>query len=463
MNVCLIRPFNKYSYSMTPPLGLGYLASTLKIKGKHNVYLFEAVRDNISGTADLAKFISKLNPQVVGIQVYTVDLLVVKEYLQKIKQINKQIITVLGGPHPSTVPEETMNYFGPDVDFIIEGEGERGLLALVNMLSNNCSAWEKVPGLVWRNVDDRIIRNKKEFVKDLNEIPWPDWELLDLKSYKHAPLGGFSKNFPMAPIIVSRGCPYRCTFCAAKTIYGTGFRYRDIDDVIAEIIYLRDRFGVKEIMIQDDNITFKKSVILDFCEKMRPLKMDWNCLNGIRLNTIDDEVAENMMRSGCYAVAVGIESGSQRILDDMNKKLKLDLIMNKVNILAKHKMKITGQFMVGYPTEKPEDIQKTIEFAKKLPIERAAFASFMPLPGSQIYSDLLKQGKLENVEFEKMSYYNVVRSFTPHVPTEELAGFLKKAVKSFYLRPSIIFKMMISIGSPSNFWNLLVRFAKNYI
>ena len=462
MKVVLVRPFNKFSYSFTPPLGLGYMASMLKIKSNHNVFLYEANRDRLSKIKEFYNFLTVIKPQIVGIQAYSTDLPIVKEYLQIIKETDNRVITVIGGPHPSALPEESMNYFGSNLDFAIMGEGEEGFLYFVNHIEERNNSWDKIPGLVWRDKKKQLIlKNKRAFISDIDKLPWPDWELLDPASYPHAPLGAFSKHFPVAPILVSRGCQMDCNFCAAKTIYGNEHRYRNIDSVIAEIEYLKDRFGIKEVMIQDDNFIFRKKIVLEFCNKVKRLNIDWNCLNGIRLDFIDDELAGTMKDAGCYAVAVGIESGSQKILDDMNKKLKIEKIIEKIKILVKHKIKIVGQFIIGYPTETYDDILRTIEFAKKLPIEHAGFAIFIPLPGSEIYIKLKKSINFDS--FSNMSYYKAVESFTPYLSKNGLNFLLKKAVRSFYIRPSILFDILKSIKSFSNLGNLLKRFVKNYI
>ncbi len=462
MRVLLTRPFNKFSYSFTPPLGLGYLASMLKLKGGHDVFLCEAIRDKISTIDSFYNFLSHVKPGVVGIQVYSVDLATVKGYLRCIKAYNPQIITVIGGPHPSALPDETMDYLGPDLDFIIVGEGEQAFLSLVNMIAEGGASWHGIPGLVWRNRNGEIVKNAKESIRDIDKLPWPDWELLKPTLYPHAPQGVFAKRFPNVPIAISRGCPMRCNFCTVKSVYGNGFRYRNIDNVIAEIKYLVKRFGVKEIIIQDDNFTFKKSAVLEFCDKVSSLNILWNCNNGIQLNSIDDEVVKAMKEAGCYAVAVGIESGSQRILNDMNKDLNISQIEEKVNLLAKYKMRITGQFIIGYPTETRKDILDTIEFSKRLPIERGGFASFSPFPGSQIFFDLKKDRQLDDLDFGDMSYYKVVKSFSPHLSKKEVDILLKKAILLFHLRPLILSKILLNLGSFSNFWNIVRRFIGNY-
>ena len=463
MKIILVRPFNKFAFSYVPALGLGYLSSMLKVKGNHEVLLYDAARDRISSIGLFKTYLSEHDPHVVGIQLCSTDLLTAREYLRLAKRYNPEIITVLGGPHPSACPDETMNYFGTELlDFIIAGEGELGFLALVNSLEQGGRSWEAIPGLAWRDEYGAISKNANAVVEDLDTIPYPDWELLDPAKNPYVPLGGFSKNFPMAPILVSRGCPLQCTFCAAKSIYGKGFRFRDIDQVIGEVKYLQERFGVKEIMILDDNIAYRKDLFLELCEKIRPLNIDWNCLNGIRLDFVDEELVKAMKEARCYAVSVGIESGSQKILNDMNKKLTIEFVSERINMLAKYKIRITGLFIIGYPTETREDILKTIRFAKRLKIDRAAFVNFLPLPGSAIFDELKKEGRLRDLDLGNLSYYKVTRSFSPYLSTEELDALLKMAIRSFYLRPSIIFKALCSVGSVSDVFYLAKKFIQNY-
>jgi len=462
VNVILVRPFNPLSFSIQPPLGLGYLSATLKARGVSEVFLYDAVRHHLSDVAAFAQFVREKSPHLVGIQFYSSDVKIVREYLRCVKQIDEEIMTVVGGAHPSALPERTLTDYD-DLDFVIAGEAELGLPQLVDRIESGSRQWEGVAGLAWRDSDGHVHVNPRGVVQDINHVPWPDWEQIDPSSYPHAPLGGYCKAYPIAPIIISRGCPFDCAFCAAKTIYGKGFRFRDVDDVAAEVSHLIRRFGVKEIMIQDDNVTFKKDVLIRFCERMAPLGVPWNCLNGIRLNCIDDDMVKSMKSAGCYAVAVGIESGSQGVLDSMNKHLTLEVIEEKVALLARHGLKVTGLFIVGYPTETREDVLKTIELAKRLPIDRAAFASFLPLPGSRIHGELEAQGLMQGVDFSELSYYRIAKSFTPHISDAELSHLLKKAIRSFHLRPKIIYRTLRDVGSVANLYHLARRFVKNYI
>jgi len=467
---------------MVPPLGLGYLASSLKPHG-YDVFYYDAVKMQESEVTSFINFVNEVKPDVVGIQLYSVDLMIVKEYLCGIKELNPKMITLVGGPHPSSDRVGTMKYYGPKIlDYAISGEAEESLPKLISYISgangksNNNDLLSSIDGLIWWSYDLKIYpntetiatkyddsdlyiyKNKNALVSDIDGLPWPDWDLLDINSYPDAPLGGFAKNFPVAPIIVSRGCPLKCTFCSAKKIYGGGFRFRKVDDVIDEIKYLKNEHGAREIMIQDDNITYYRPKLLEFCSQIKDVNIPWNCLNGIRLDSVNDKVASSMSLSGCYAVAVGIESGSQRVLDHMKKKIKVEKIEEKINILSRHHIDVTGLFIIGYPTETEEDVIKTIELSKKLKITQAAFASFIPLPGTEIYYSLMSDGVINDSDYKEMSYYKVTKSFSPSISTKRMKELLKRSFWEFYMRPSILYSALKRVGSFKNLFNLIVRF-----
>lgn len=464
MKVALVKPYNNSSYSYMPQVGLGYLASMLKVQGGHSVCLYEAVRDQIRSLAPFKIFLAEHKPDVVGIQIYSVDLHIAKEYLRCVKSYNSQLVTVAGGPHPSAVPEHTLDFCGPGLlDYCIAGEAELGMLQLVNHLEGRGPSFEEIPGLVWRDEDRGYLRNPKKVVENVDAIPWPDWDLLEPASYPPAPLGAIAKHFPVGPILISRGCPVKCTFCSAKSVYGMGFRFRNVDDVIEEIKYLQRFHGIKEIMILDDNITFRKSLVLEFCEKIAPLKIPWNCSTGIRADMVNEQIVKAMKEAGCYMVSVGVESGSQRILDDMHKKITLERLREKIDLIARHGIQVVGLFIIGYPTESREDILKTIRFAKKLNITAAAFANFLPSPGSTVYEELKRQGRLQDNDLLDQNFYQVKCSFTPHVSKEELNGLLKKAMREFHLRPRIIYQTLRRSGSLTNLMLLGKRFVHNYV
>ncbi len=454
MNILLMLPLNR-SNIITPSLGLGYLASVLR-QNEHKVSILHCIKEKTS-FEDFENYIKNNNFDAIGIQMFTYDFNNIKKYAKIIKQ-NTNSISFVGGYHPSGDPIGTLENL-KDIDYAFVGEAEIGLPIFIKNLNKlNKNNLEKIPNLVWRD-KDKIIVNKQEFVENLDSLPYPAWDLMDPREFPEAPHGAFIKSWPTAPIIITRGCPFQCTFCAGKTVTGNKVRKRSIVNVLDEIKFLMNNYGVKEFLIEDENFTFHKDLVLEFCNKVINQKLDinWSCPSGVRLDTLDEEMLQLMEKSGCHSLSVGIEFGSQRILDLTKKKLTLEKIKEKVDLFRKTKIKVTGFFMMGYPTETKEDIEKTIKFSKQLKIDRAQFNSFMPLPGSEIYNKLLSEGKLNNLDYNHFFVHDV--SYIPEGLTEnDMRKLRKKAFLSFYLRPKIILGLLKDIKNPKHFKFLFKRF-----
>ncbi|HLP58872.1 MAG TPA: radical SAM protein, partial [Candidatus Deferrimicrobium sp.] len=272
-------------------------------------------------------------------------------------------------------------------------------------------------------------------------------------------------NFPIAPVSTTRGCPYSCTFCGSAVNMGKKLRSRSIAMVLKEMRLLYDNYGVREFHIIDDMFNFDKQRVLDFCNGIREqgMKISYTFPNGLRLNQLDREMLEMMKEMGAYSFNVGIESGSQRILDGIKKNLTLELIEEKVNLIVASGLEPCGFFILGFPGETEEDIKATIAFARKLRLKRAHFSNFLPLPGAEATRELLDHNELEKVDWGNLFYSKV-----PYAPRgmspKELKAWQRRAYLSFYLRPVILFKMMREIKSLNHFrmtikrmWDYLFR------
>lgn len=456
MKIILINPINR-SYVIMPSLGLGYLASEL-IKDKNEVKILNCLKENMTFDS-FESFVRKEHYDVYGFQMFSYDFSSIKKHLEIVKSLNPSAITVIGGAHPSGDPYGVLKSLDK-ADFAFYGEAEIGIRKLVqNLMSGNKNLnLEEIPGLIWRNGDD-IVVNSREFVNDLDSLDFPAWELQRPEEYPRAPHGAFAKNFPTAPIIITRSCPFQCTFCAGKSISGRKLRKRSIDNAIEEIQYLHKKFNVKEIHIEDECFTIHKSLVLEFCDKLIKSKtgVTWGLPSGIRLDTIDRELLKIMEDAGCYSVAVGVEFGSQRILDLAKKNLTLELIRKKVALLNETKIKTTGFFMLGFPCETKKEIQSTIDMALQLDLDRAQFNNFMPLPGSELWDELEKKGMLSNVDFDKFFVHNVA-CVPEGMKESDMKRFQRKAYISFYLRPKIIIKLLKEITSITHLKHLFARF-----
>ncbi len=442
MKILLIK-LNSPADEIIPPISLGYIASTLI--PEHHVQILDCLKDNlkISQVSRIAK-----DYQVIGITLFTKDLRLCRDYLKEIKKINPNSVTILGGPHPSAVPNETLHFFKGLCDYIFVGESEIGFPKLINHIAGKDISLDEIEGLGY--IKDGTVKLNPPICPENIDSFKVAWELIPPNTYPMAPHGAFFKQYPVAPIITSRGCPFLCTFCGGHIVSGRKIRQRSLKNVLKEIELLHNQFGVREIHIEDDNFTFKKDYVLEFCQELKNKFPDisWTCPNGVRIDTLDEEVALAMKESGCYAISIGIESGSNQILKAMKKSLTVEKIREKIQMLNRCKIDINAFFILGYPGETKEDIKKTIDFALSLPLKRASFATFQPLPGTDAYHELIKNGllKIEHWENFSPSLQSTIWA-PPNFTVRELANYRRKALLRFYLRPRIILDIIKGIKS----------------
>lgn len=460
MKILLSRPYNKESFTVVPPLGLGYLATSLKKNG-FEVVIFDCVKEK-TNAYEFINIVKMEKPQIVGFTAFSSDLFEAKEYFEKIKEFDNKIITVLGGPHPSTMPSEIFIFYKDLIDYAFIGEAELSFPLLIKQLAKNkkidSTVLKKIPGLIWEN-KHHVKVNPATFVTNLDSLGFPSWDLIHPETYPHAPLGGFARRFPVAYILTSRACPFQCTFCSAKAVHGLVFRRRSLSHVMKEVRYLIKERGIKEIHILDDNFTLNKDFVKEFCNKVIKEKLDfsWNCSNGIRLDMVDKETLTLMKKAGCYSVSVGVESGSSRILKHMKKNLTKQTIQKQIDLIRSINIEVTGLFILGYPAETKKDILETISFAKSLNLNKASFNSFIPLPGSEMWQFLKKRGKLKLSYLNKLSYYRTDSNYMKNVSQKDFLMLQKKAFMEFYLRPKIILTLIRETSSPKHLLILIKR------
>lgn len=465
MKILLLKPISP-SHIIAPPVGLGYLAAALRRDG-HQPELLDCTRTGM-GWDEFRAIIRETKPDLVGIQMWSCDFESVARSLAIIKETNPKTITVVGGAHPSGDPLHVLDQF-PTLDYAFRGEGEPGFPGFVTALEQNDRAkFPALPGLIWRGPDGKTVANEQCFPADLDALGLPAWDLMDPRTYPEAPHQGFAKAFPTAPIVVSRGCPFPCTFCATRTLTGKKIRFRSLESVIEEIVLLRDTYGVKEIHIEDDNFTANREFVRAFCERLLAdgITLWWYASSGVRLDTLDHDTLQLMKKAGCYTITIAIESGVQRVLDLMKKQTKVDDVRRRVAAVNAAGFEPTGLFIIGFPGETKADIEESIRFAKSLQLKRAQFAIFHPLPGSEIYEQLKASGELKEVEWSKLRPTSV--AYTPAgITDEELKRYQQRAFLSFHLRPRILLKQFRDVTSLRNLIFIIKRvwdylFATNH-
>lgn len=393
MRVMLVTPVNPVTYQSIPDLGLGYLAAYLRRAG-HQVDLVDCVnRGWDQGTLDAHA--RSWRPDVVGFKAYYTDIPSIAESVRRLSAALPATTFVVGGPHPSCVsPTECLETF-PGCRFAFKGEAELGLPMLVAALVDLSDAvLATIPGLIWRDQAGRVHGNTGAVADDLDDV-LPAWDLLRPRAYDFSQTF-YSRNQRVAPIIATRGCPLPCTFCAAHQTSGKAIRHRSVDSVLREITLLQRDHDIEEISFIDDFFTGNKRFVRAFCQAVldRGMRFDWACW-GVRLTSLDEPLLRLMESAGCYAFSVGVESGSPRILAHMAKHLTVQQIEDKLALIDRvTDIRVGGLFIIGYPEETVEDVQQTIEFARRIPLFMATFYPFNPLPGTPIYDELRRSGEL---------------------------------------------------------------------
>lgn len=401
--------------------------------------------------------LSNLDPAVVGFQLFSYDFDFVSRGVQLIKKQLPRTTVILGGPHVSATGVLTLEEI-PGADYALAGEGEAGMpLLMKRVLRQEAVPWEDIPGLIYReNETPRM--NPRAMVADLDALDFPAWDLMDPGTYPDSPQGGFYMQFPIAPISTTRGCPYLCTFCGSAVNMGRKLRFRSMPMVLEEMALLHDQYNVREFHIIDDMFNFHKERVKAFCDGIRERRWNINFTfpNGLRLNNMDLEMLTMMKEAGAYSFNVGIESGSQRILDKMKKNLKLELIEEKVNLIREAGLEPCGFFIIGFPGETEEDVKATIRFAQKLKLKRAHFSNFLPLPGTEATHELIQNQEIERPQWSSL-FYSKVPYAPKGISKKRLKKLQRRAYLAFYLRPSILLKMLTEIKSFNHFKLTLKR------
>lgn len=418
MKVILTRP-NYPTHLITPPLGIGYLSSFLKSKGI-KCEIIDGLNLDLDNR-DLAKRCK--GADVVGISILSYYFLKAADLAKRLKKMGK--VVVIGGPHVSALPALSLKQTG--ADFAVVGEGEKVLFALVKEIASGKT-----------NKGQKI--RKMPFVTNLSLLPFPDWEQMNPDSYQKAPHGGLVKHFPVAPIMTTRGCPYECKFCASPFLWQRKVRFRQPEEVVAEIEYLVSNFGVKEIHIEDDNFTLKRDHAEQICRLIlkKKLKIAWATPNGIRADKVDLPLLKLMKKAGCYFVAFGIESGNQEILDKVAKHSNLKAIEKAINLAHRAGLTTQGFFIFGLPGETSQTITNTINFAKSLPLDRGQFLYLDVIPGSALWRELNFDQKVD----WKLDSYHEVSWCPPTVAKNVLATAQARAFREFFLRPKQAIAML---------------------
>lgn len=435
-NVLLINPVDETAVKnglglKIPPLNLMYLAGALE-KASIPVKIID---DDLyqAGFEKIASLASKMDPMIVGVTATTATIKNALDYVKSIKNVLPNTLTVIGGPHPTFLPNETLKCEN-SLDVVVIGEGEETLVDLAEKYSKTGNrGLSDVNGITYR--DDNKIRmtQPRPLIKDLDSLPFPARHLVPFKDYELSSQAG--------GMITSRGCVFNCNYCSSSLIMGKKFRTRSAENVVDELEELHYKYGLKDVAFLDDIFMLNKKRAGLIADEIKNRNLDISFIASSRVNTVDESLLESLKNSGMSTLYCGVESGSQRVLDLMGKGITLKQAENAFKTAKKVGVDIVGSFILGYPGETVKEMDQTIDFSIKLDPDYSQYSILTPFPGTPIYYELKQKNLLDTENWDK---YTVLKS----VINYEKLGLSKKLVErkltkaylKFYTRPKYVIK-----------------------
>ena len=421
-----------------PPTDLMYLAAVAEKAG------LEAKINDYSQNGDYEADLKEFNPDYLVVNIATPTLEHDLDAVKKAKEICPNVVTIAKGAAFLTLADRIIKEHN-ELDFGILGEAEN---TLKEILEEKPKA--EILGLYYKENDEVKFTGNRPFIEDLDSLPFPARHLVDNNIYRRP-----DNNKVQATIKVSRGCPFHCFFCLATPVSGAKVRRRSPENIVAEIKECVEKYNIKNFLFWSDIFNIDKEWTMKLCQTIidSGLKITWSA--NTRADTADLEMAEMMYKSGCRLVSIGVESGSQYMLEKMGKKITLNDVRRTVKVFKKAKIRIYNYFVIGLPWETEETVEETIKFAIELNSDFISFYTATPLPGSRFYDYALEHNLFDKeTSFENAYYYPAVN--THNLSRERVFELHKSAIKRFYLRPLYILKMLSRIRSFAEIKNYFI-------
>ena len=385
-----------------PPIGICYLAASL-FRAGHEVGILDLESAGLALREELERII-RWAPDLLGVTATTPAYAIAERFCTEVKRLTPSLPLVIGGPHISGTGAEDLHF---PFDFALLGESEISLPLLVSALRGERD-YEDVPGLVYRTGTQLRSTPRGPFIENLDEIPFPQRELLDLNAYATFVPGKGLRH--VTTITASRGCPFQCVFCSAHVILGKRFRLRSVGNVLAEIEEARNRFHIPHFYFNDSTLTLKRDWILELCDGIRQRKLDITWEGMTRVNMVDRKLLKSLKGAGFVRLSLGIESGDQRILDIMKKGVTLEDIREAYRLCREAGIETESFAMLGLPGETRETIRRTAWFVRSIPeVRYSSFSIATPYPGSELMV-MAKKGqyglKLLSADYSKYRRYD---------------------------------------------------------
>ncbi|MHB8834576.1 MAG: B12-binding domain-containing radical SAM protein [Candidatus Methylomirabilia bacterium] len=435
----IFRPGNIWGKirGCTPPLGLALLAAILERAG-HRVKILDGNAEVLDDDGLLRRLAGikagSGSPGWVGITSSTNTFPAAVRVSGFVRKIFPEAKIVFGGVHATVFPEEALA--APTVDFVVRGEGEATFLSLLGD-----EPPETISGLSFRSTDRVIHTPNRDSYTDLGTLPLPAYHLLPMHLYR--PALGSHRRLPAIGIVISRGCPGRCTFCYGHHL-GRITRYRPVASVVDEIRLLQKNWGIREVSFYDDTFTARPGYVVELCEAILAGKLDltWSCFS--RVDFVTEELLRLMKRSGCHQICYGIESGNEEILRVIHKRISLAKARQALAWTRSAGIETRTTFMLGNPGETMQTMEQTLRLALELDPDIALFNIATPYPGTEMYAWADEHGYLTTKAWECYDLSRPVMRL-PSLNEEELLRFYRDCYRRFYRRGGYLLRRLLRV------------------
>jgi radical SAM superfamily enzyme YgiQ (UPF0313 family) len=413
-----------------PPLGLAYLAAYLRERG-HEVTL----HDGEAPARSISTLLREIHrdTSLIGVSSTTLGWPTARKTARLLRRRFGEIPLVIGGPHVTAFPDKTLEH--SDYDLGVMGDGEWALAEIVARLARN-EALSGIPGTVFRGEQGPEANHDVRWIRDLDSLPMPALDLLPMSLYSSVVV-----RQPFVAMLASRGCPYRCSFCS-QIYTGETFRTHSAERILAEMERAERQLGAREIILFDETFGAKRGIAMEVCREIprRGLSFRWNART--RIDLLDDELLSAMRAGGCYLLHLGIESGTQRILDRMRKGITIERIESTVRRAKRLGFQVHGYFMLGYPGETRGEVEETLAFSRRLPLDWASYTVTVPSPRTPLQQEAEDAGLLDADFWDRYMAGETARTLptlgSPECDTAYLLKAKQHAYLRFYLRPGTL-------------------------
>ncbi|UCC78523.1 MAG: cobalamin-dependent protein [Candidatus Zixiibacteriota bacterium] len=421
-------------------MGLAYLGTAVK-KAGFDVVALDAAADSPAREAEngllrfgldekeLRERIAAIKPDIVGIGCFFSSRFpAVLETARTVKEIDNRIIIVTGGIHPSLMPGEVCSH--PEIDFVVIGEGERTFVELIKAISVGGNFGD-IDGLAYKSDGDVKLNRRKSYIEDLDSLGFPAWELFDMEKYLSIGEGRWDLGGGRyAPVVTSRSCPFRCTFCSIHHVMGPKYRAHSPNYVVDMIDTLVGKYNVDEISFEDDNLTYDKDRFVSICKGIvdRGINIKWNTPNGVHVGSLDRNSIGWAKRSGCDSLNLAVESGDDFMRNKVIKKgLSSESIYTVASACREVGIKTNAYFVIGMPGETDESINKSRKLLSDLRFNNVSIFVATPMPGTKLYDECVAKDYIDKEGYETDFVNYQASIFTQ--PSIETPGFDRMKIR----------------------------------